>query len=87
MSSLVKGRRLKKRKEKQNEKDCKESGKDHCQKLERSKRTDDQNFGLQSLKRQIPPKIRKWLASELEANFFVTSIVRPVFRCIIALMH
>jgi hypothetical protein len=33
-SSLAKGQGLKKRKEKQNEKDCKESGKDHCQELE-----------------------------------------------------
>ena len=46
------------KKGKTDEKDCKKSGKKHCQELERSQRIDDQNFGLQPVKRQTsPPEI------------------------------
>ena len=44
------------KKGKTDEKDCKKSGKKHCQELERSQRIDDQNFGLQSVKRQTSPQ-------------------------------
>ena len=47
---------IKEKKGKEDEKDCKENGKEDCQELERSQRADHQDFGLQSLKRFYPPK-------------------------------
>ena len=47
---------IKEKKGKEDEKDCKENGKEDCQELERSQWAHDQDFGLQYLKRHNPPK-------------------------------